>query len=82
MRSDKLPLEGYFGLPDAGFTEEQWKRYLAVQAALDIAKASVSAPTSYTGANKTYADLGYVAEKIDDLADAIQYALESSDEEE
>ncbi|MEQ4511770.1 hypothetical protein [Dickeya zeae] len=50
------------------------QRLLAVQAALEIAKASASAPTSYGGI-KTGADLREVADRINYLADAIQAAL-------
>lgn len=71
-------LEEYFGL---NITEEQNKRLLAVQAALEIAKASVGAATDYAGI-KSQADLKNVASEISDLADAIQDALEEDDTEE
>ncbi|WP_431021999.1 Methyl-accepting chemotaxis protein [Erwinia rhapontici] len=72
-------LEKYFETPLGQETEEH-QRMVAVNAALEIAKASVSAPTAYTGANKTSADLDYVKDKINDLADAIQDALELEEE--
>ncbi len=54
---------------------------MAVEAALEIAKASVSAPSSYNGI-KTEFDLKKVASEINALADAIQDALETDDDEE
>lgn len=65
-------LENYFWESDG---REKSKRLIAVQAALEIAKSSVSASSSYTGV-KTGADLDFVAEKIEALADALQKALE------
>ncbi|NTY85555.1 hypothetical protein FCH33_02030 [Serratia fonticola] len=73
-------IEKYFETP-LGQDEDAHRRLVAVNAALEIAKASVSAPTAYTGANKTSADLGYVKDKIGELADAIQDALELEDDE-
>ncbi|WP_117125330.1 hypothetical protein [Klebsiella quasivariicola] len=61
-------------------TTDQERRALAVQAALEVAKASVSAPSAYTGI-KTQVDLQNVAAEISDLADAIQEALEGEEEE-
>ena len=55
---------------------EQW----SVEAALEIAKASVGATTAYSGI-KTQQDLRNVASEIDALADAIQEALEGGEEE-
>lgn len=60
-------------------TSEQERRLLAVEAALEIAKASVSASTSYSGI-KSQADLKNVAAEISNLADAIQEALEGDEE--
>ncbi|TYL43899.1 hypothetical protein [Dickeya sp. ws52] len=50
------------------------QRLLAVQAALEIAKASASAPTAYAGV-RTGVDLREIAAGINSLADAIQSAL-------
>ncbi|EHG2952152.1 hypothetical protein J1J25_001230 [Salmonella enterica subsp. diarizonae serovar 53:r:z35] len=70
-------LKDYF----ARLTTDQERRVMAVEAALEIAKASVSAPSSYTGI-KTDFDLKKVASEINALADAIQDALETDDDEE
>ncbi|HBQ2427902.1 TPA: hypothetical protein L7M08_000461 [Klebsiella aerogenes] len=69
-------LKDYF----SQYISEQERRLLAVEAALEIAKASVSAPTSYSGI-KAQADLKNVAAEISNLADAIQEALEGDEEE-
>ncbi|WP_330985045.1 MULTISPECIES: hypothetical protein [Enterobacterales] len=70
-------LEGYFDLDDATGAEaiENRKRLLAVQAALDISKASVSASTANSGI-RSQMDLRNVAQEVSTLADAIQDALE------
>ncbi len=65
-------LEEYFG---AAATDEQKKRLLAVQAALDISKASVSASTANPGI-RSQMDLRNVSQEVAALADAIQDALE------
>ncbi|PDO86713.1 hypothetical protein [Kosakonia pseudosacchari] len=73
-------LENYF--PQVAKTQEEAtklnQRLLAVQAALEIAKASVSASTTHSG-SKTLYDLDNVTKKIEALADAIQDALETDD---
>ncbi|WP_262244373.1 hypothetical protein [Serratia liquefaciens] len=63
-------LDGYYG-PTA--TREQRKRIKAVDAALEIAKASVG---SGDNAHQVKLDLVNVAESIERLADAIQDVLE------
>ncbi|QNO01000.1 hypothetical protein phiOS31_p32 [Serratia phage vB_SspS_OS31] len=60
---------------------EQHKRLLAVQAALEIVKASVSAGGGEAGLRKTDCDLEYTTKHLSNLADAIQEALELQDEE-
>lgn len=70
-------LNNYF----ARLTTDQERRVMAVEAALEIAKASVSAPSAYSGL-KTEFDLQKVASEINALADAIQDALENDDNEE
>lgn len=65
-------LENYFG---AQASQEERKRLLAVAAALEIAKASVSAGNGISGARTEY-DLQAVAKEVAPLADAIQAALE------
>ena len=69
-------LESYFGISSSSENSpERKKRLLAVQAALEIAKASVSS-SSACGGVKSEADLRSVTKQISGLADAIQEALE------
>lgn len=65
-------LEEYFG---TGATKEEKQRLLAVQAALEISKAAVSASTANSGI-RTQMDLRNVSQEVASLADAIQDALE------
>ncbi|MGK9173434.1 hypothetical protein KXR87_09395 [Yokenella regensburgei] len=65
-------LEEYFG---TAATDEEKKRLLAVQAALEISKAAVSSSTSNTGI-RSQMDLRNVSQEVSALADAIQDALE------
>lgn len=67
-------LDGYYG-SGMVITEEQRKRLLAVQAAVEIAKASVSSADSSVY-SRVGEDIDAVAEKVGALADAIQSALE------
>jgi hypothetical protein len=66
-------LDNYFG--SAGVNREDKQRLLAVQAALEIAKASAGASSANTRTDKVEEDLKNTAEKIGVLADAIQAAL-------
>jgi hypothetical protein len=66
-------LENYFGTMNVD--DESRKRLLAVQAALEIVKTSVGASTAMSGSKVGY-DLDYAIDKITDLSDAIQDALE------
>ncbi|MFJ2973500.1 hypothetical protein ACIPDS_02315 [Kluyvera sp. NPDC087067] len=70
-------LEGYFDLDNATGADasENRKRLLAVQAALEISKASVSASTANSGI-RSQMDLRNVSQEVASLADAIQDALE------
>jgi hypothetical protein len=65
-------LEEYFG---AAATDEERKRLLAVQAALEISKAAVSSSTANSGI-RSQMDLRNVSQEVSALADAIQDALE------
>lgn len=56
-------------------TTEQEKRLIAVQAALEIAKASVAASSVHPRSDRVEDSLTGVADKIGSLADAIQAAL-------
>ncbi|VEA68476.1 Uncharacterised protein [Serratia rubidaea] len=81
LRAKKMEidmLEDYFGF---NVTEEQKRRLLAVQAALEVAKSSVGASTTFSGV-KSQGDLKNVASEIGALADAIQDALEEDEAEE
>ncbi|HCK0913015.1 TPA: hypothetical protein NY115_000968 [Klebsiella michiganensis] len=55
-------------------TDDETKRLIAVQAALEIAKASVGSSDAATTC-KTDVELKYVSEHLAELADAIQDAL-------
>ncbi|HAY4648628.1 hypothetical protein VC838_22110 [Citrobacter freundii] len=68
-------LDGYFGLTDPGVSKEEHQRLLAVKAALEIAKASVSANTADSNDTKAKWDLAHITGGINDLADAIQDSL-------
>jgi len=74
-------LESYFKFDGASGDEgtSQHKRLLAVQAALEIVKASAGAASSSNGGSM-YHDLTHAAEQIEKLADAIQNALEDDNE--
>jgi len=65
-------LDGYFPA-GSGFDKKQ--RLLAVQAALEVAKAAVGSGTSST-ASRVDDDIANVAKEVSNLADAIQAALE------
>ncbi|PXH26314.1 Uncharacterised protein [Klebsiella variicola] len=65
-------LENYYGID---YTDDEKKRLLAVQAAIEIAIASVSANTADSNNLKTLWDLKHVAQEIGALADSIQAAL-------
>ncbi|TPG62806.1 hypothetical protein [Ewingella americana] len=62
-------------LNDYHLKDDRNQRLLAVQAALEIAKASVAAPSSSTNAHKVKYDLENVTEQIKGLADQIQELL-------
>ncbi|WP_369605644.1 hypothetical protein [Serratia marcescens] len=55
---------------------EKQRRLLAVQAALEVAKASVGKSTSSVQPDQAKFDLKNVSEEIGALADAIQAALD------
>ena len=65
-------LDSYYG---TGISRDQRQRLLAVQAALEIAKASVGNFHAST-ASRADDDLKNVAKEISGLADAIQAALD------
>ncbi|MDP9769605.1 UNVERIFIED_ORG: hypothetical protein J2S99_002985 [Atlantibacter hermannii] len=75
---EQTVLEGYFDLDGATGNDalENRKRLLAVQAALEISKAAVSATTANSGI-RSQMDLRNVSQEVATLADAIQDALEA-----
>ncbi|MGC0901054.1 hypothetical protein WKG98_14405 [Pantoea agglomerans] len=68
-------LDNYFGTQ--GSTREQKQRLLAVQAALEIIKASVSSSSGQAKDLKLRYDIDNSVAGIEPLADAIQKALEN-----
>jgi hypothetical protein len=74
-----MMLEDY---PLIGVSEEDKtrRRVLAVAAALEIIKASVAATNAYAGRDKLSKDIEYTRDKIGELADAIQTALEGQEQ--
>jgi len=68
-------LDNYFGTQ--GSTTEHKQRLLAVQAALEIIKASVSSSSGQAKDLKLRYDIDNSVAGIEPLADAIQKALEN-----
>lgn len=67
-------LEDYPLIQDSK-TKAVKSRVIAVSAALEIIKASASAPSAYTGYQKVDHDCKYAIDHLDALADAIQAAI-------
>jgi len=65
-------LESYFG---ANAEREKKQRLLAVQAALEIARASVSKGAASTNHHQARTDIEDVTQSLEGLADAIQAIL-------
>ncbi|MGA6630299.1 hypothetical protein ACPEGE_29200 [Klebsiella sp. K792] len=55
---------------------KETRRLIAVRAALEIIKESVSASTGYDGKDKLERDIKHASENLSTLVDAIQAALE------
>ncbi|MEN4524399.1 hypothetical protein [Pantoea agglomerans] len=68
-------LENYFGT--MGVEKVKNQRLLAVQAALEIIKASAGASGANSRTDKVEEDADYAAKRVGPLADAIQAALNS-----
>lgn len=70
-------LENYYpaGLGAKPVTAEERQRLAAVQAALKIAEACVTASSANTNSSRVLDSLDGVAKSIDNLADAIQAAI-------
>jgi len=64
------------GVAAQATTDEQHKRLVALQAALEIAKASASAPGANGRSDKVEEDLKYAAKEIHTLADSIRAYLD------
>lgn len=71
-------LQGYYDWDEAtqGDPAAKRKRLLAVQAAMEIAKASAGAAGGDAGGNKLKYDLVNATNNVSALADAIQEALD------
>lgn len=67
-------LEKYYE-HDGWDDEIKWKRLIAVQAALEVAKESARSGSQAARSDKVENDLVYTAKEIGTLADAIQTAL-------
>ncbi|MBS0852760.1 hypothetical protein JK158_13340 [Enterobacter sp. JGM127] len=66
---------GYHKANDGRITDEQHQRVMAVDAALEIAKALVSGSNASANPHPAKTALKDIAEQIDTLADAIQAAI-------
>ncbi|MGV6478789.1 hypothetical protein ACT2VT_002852 [Pantoea agglomerans] len=71
-------LDGYFstGFGEEPVSDEKRKRLLAVQAALEIVKASAGAACGDAGSHKLKFDLINAKNNFDDFVDAIQASLD------
>ncbi|WP_122095696.1 hypothetical protein [Rahnella sp. Larv3_ips] len=65
-------LEGYY---PTGESRENKQRLLAVQAALEIVKASAGSAGANARTDKVEEDLKYASKELKNFADAIQAAL-------
>ena len=65
-------LQGYYNSTDGRVSDENHKRILAMNAALEIAKASATASISYVGVSKVERDLKNATAEVAKLASAIR----------
>ncbi|AUT97510.1 hypothetical protein MC47_020385 [Citrobacter freundii] len=65
-------LQGYYNSTDGRVSDENHKRIVSMNAALEIAKASASASISHTGVSKVEWDLKNTAAEVANLAKAIR----------
>lgn len=70
-------LQGYYNSTDGRVSDENHKRILAMNAALEIAKASAAAQTACVRSDKVENDLKYAAQEIATLASAIQSFMDA-----
>lgn len=70
-------LQGYFKSIDGRVSDEQHKRIIAMNAALEIAKASAAAQTACIRSDKVEKDLKYAAQEVATLAKVIQAYMDA-----
>ncbi|MDO2449610.1 hypothetical protein [Enterobacter vonholyi] len=70
-------LQGYYNSTDGRVSDEYHKRILAMNAALEIAKASAAASTALPRGDKVECDLQNAAKEIANLATAIQSFMDA-----
>ncbi|MDQ2127985.1 hypothetical protein R4I72_05920 [Leclercia adecarboxylata] len=70
-------LQGYYNSTDGRVSDENHKRIVAMNAALEIAKASAAAQTACVRSDKVENDLKYAAQEIATLASAIQSFMDA-----
>lgn len=70
-------LHGYYNSTDGRVSDENHKRILAMNAALEIAKASAAAQTACARSDKVENDLKFAAKEIATLASAIQSYMDA-----
>lgn len=71
-------LQGYYNSTDGRVSDENHKRILAMNAALEIAKASAAAHTACVRSDKVENDLKYAAQEIATLASAIRLFMDAN----
>lgn len=70
-------LQGYYNSTDGRVSDENHKRILAMNAALELAKASASASIALARGDKVACDLTNAAKEIANLASAIQSFMDA-----
>lgn len=70
-------LQGYFKSTDGSVSDEQHKKIIAMNAALEVAKASAAAQTACARSDKVENDLKYAAQEVATLAEAIQAYMDA-----
>ncbi|MEP9191470.1 hypothetical protein ABKT21_04520 [Enterobacter asburiae] len=70
-------LQSYYKSTDGRVSDEHHKRIVAMNAALEIAKASAAAQTACVRSDKVENDLKYAAQEISTLAAAIQSFMDA-----
>ncbi|MFS7192748.1 MULTISPECIES: hypothetical protein [Serratia] len=70
-------LQSYFKSTDNRVTDEQHKKIVAMNAALEVLKASASAQTAWAGSDKVQHDLQHAAQEVASLANAIRTYMDA-----